>query len=296
MSDSFFNNLELSQGETSMAMGKVYAEDIVGGAIVSIVGAGVVAASKNLPSSIEIITSVALVLFGVFFAVKFVTRWVFFLVLSGLREACGLFVEMYIVEKTGSRALVVAPMVVYFDVGADSLSITGHAFKRTTSAQKPFESYAHWQSLAVHNLIHKNEFEIFYLHDGELVGAGPNEVPGTTSCKLPRPTVAHCRHGYFCDLVQVNRSLEGRNGGEGAHFPAAYFEIFRAPPELEKQFYALISRRIEWIMCSLGLASPREDVFARFIDSHGETLISNEALEPGPIMREAKKMAKAKKA
>jgi hypothetical protein len=272
-----------------MSLGKLYAEDVVGGAITSFVGTAIIAfAQQHQPLNLETFLLVAILLFGVFYLVKFLTRWLFFVFMSGLREACGVFIEIYVTEKHGHRIVVIAPMVVYFDARADMLAITGHAFEIVSLAKAQFESYANWQSIVTHHKRHKDDIGVFYLHDGDLVGEAANEIPGTTYCRLPKPTAKRFRQGYFCDLVQVNRSLDEERDNETEFFLASYFEVIRASAEMERAFHNLISRRIERLMCHLKLASPREDAYAMFVKRYGGELITSESVERGPIMRKAK--------
>ncbi len=268
---------------------RMYAEDVIGGAITTIIGTAIVwLVSSYGTLTLDVLYVVAPVLFFAFFLIKFLTRWASFVFMTGLREARGLFIEIYIVEKNARRCVIIAPMVVYFDVWRDSLAIAGQAFERMETKTPNFKLHAHWHSLCIHPIVHKDDFHISYLHDGELVGEKPDEIPGTTACKLPRSSAMHCRRGYFCDLVQVNNALDDANGTGPDYFSASYFEVIRAPRNLEQEFFNGIIRRWERWACRLRLMSPREDTFTSFVNGYGDAVLANNPNAQGPIMQEAK--------
>jgi hypothetical protein len=274
-----------------MPVSKIYAEDVVGGAVTSVLGTTIVAVAQQYGTpSAEFYLFIAAILFLVFYLVKFLTRWLYFYFLSGLREACGLFLEIYVAERGKQSTVVVAPMVVYFDVREDALAITGHAFRLNKTQ---FESYANWHSLVTYVKPHKDDFGVFYLHDGELVGETPDEIPGTTFCRLPKRSAMRCRRGYFCDLVQINRSLNEDRTNENSSFGANYFEIVRAPVDLEMQFLKRVTGLVKRSACLLKIASPQENAYRQFIELNGISVILDASVERGPIMQLAQKIAKA---
>lgn len=201
-------------------------------------------------------------------------RYIWFRVVGEERHACGLYIEAYFTEKMGKSIPVVSFIVVYFDVRAEQLKIGGHAYVQTEEGAPLFKRHASWNSHALFFQPKTNDFDIFYIHEGDLA-EGENGLRGTTMFNLPSSD--DDRKGYFCDLVEVEMDATNALHTEEAptHFGATHFDIIRAPDSLEGVFHAKINGWFEQMRYRLKLSCPKQQAFRDFLNFTGRDLIKD---------------------
>jgi hypothetical protein len=196
-----------------------------------------------------------------------------------------LFIEVYILVDGGERSVIVAPILVYFNIVDDALEAHGHAF-RISANDKTFRCHANWHSLRLLHDPHKEYDSLFYLNEGEMVNKAGQKIPGASYCRLPKPTALRSRAGYFCDLGPANKSSEA-DGNHNAQVPVTYFEIVRASDDLCAEFLNVIKPAFNRFMCRHRLSCPGEFAFAKFVDNHGLSVVTGVTKESGPIINRA---------
>ncbi len=201
-------------------------------------------------------------------------RYIWFRFVGEERQACGLYIEAYFTEKMGKTISVVSFIVVYFDVRAEQLKIDGHAYIQTEDGAALFKRHASWNSQALFFQPKTNDFDIFYIHEGDLA-EGENGLRGTTMFNLPSSD--DDRKGYFCDLVEVEMDAANAQHKEEAptRFGATHFDIMRAPDNLEGIFHAKINSWFEQVCYRLKLSCPKQQAFRDFLNFTGRDLIKN---------------------
>ena len=201
-------------------------------------------------------------------------RYIWFRFVGEERHACGLYIEAYFTEKKGKSIPVVSFIVVYFDVRAEQLKIGGHAYVQVGEGTSLFKRHASWKSQALFFQPKMNDFDVFYIHEGDLAD-GENGLRGTTMFNLPSSD--DDRKGYFCDLVEVEMNGANALQKEGAttHFGATHFDIIRAPDQLEGIFRDKISGWFEKVCYRLKLSCPKQQAFRDFLNFTGRDLIKD---------------------
>lgn len=201
-------------------------------------------------------------------------KYVWFVVAGDEKPACGLYIEAYFTNKDGKAQPVISLIVVYFDVRTEQLKIKGHAFVQGEGDKPKFTRHASWLSKALYYEPNKDDFDIFYIHEGSVVNL-EKRIRGTTTFDLPVGKIA--RQGSFCDLKAVQPDLHQplRKDDVPTLFAATHFNIIRASNEVERIFYGKIggfwARRAYRRM----LSYPREEAFNDFINDGRRDLIKD---------------------
>lgn len=202
-------------------------------------------------SETSIVTALFLFVFilsALLIVVHYVLYYIFFLI-SPNRQACGLYVEAYLVGEDPRLSL----LVVSFDIHREQLRVTGHSYRQHKTEKGELEPWARWRSKAV-AYSDRGDFDLFYIHEGTVHEgtATQTTVPGTAICTLPLQERL-CRTGSFCDLI-----IDGKT-----NLTPQLFDIIRARRIDQKEFRKEMPPMARFAY-RLKLSAPGDDVFQAF--------------------------------
>lgn len=199
--------------------------NIAGGVAMTLISAGLFGFGLlNFPFSAATAPIWFVLMLLLFFVSSIVGRVVRFSLTPKERKACGLYIETYDGRAGGEAAEVIAPFVIYYDVLADQMKITGGAYgvERGPDGGVGLKPYATWYSVVAFIMGREgSEPELYCLHHGDRAGeVAPDAIPGITNVCVP--TGQALRRGFFCDLVASKVAA-------AESFSPTYFDVVTAP-------------------------------------------------------------------